>query len=129
MVDENASLHQMRFMVADKARNAALLETMIIEFESLCDLLARQIAAEELRTRINDPRHVAYSPLATAVALRRDNLRTSAGDARVRLQGVRRELDELTAKLWELEEHRSYWKPEAAPIEQKPSMVNGSSSV
>jgi flagellar FliJ protein len=98
MVDENASLRQMRFMVADKARNAALLETMIIEFESLCDLLARQIAAEELRTRINDPRHVAYSPLATAVALRRDNLRNSAGDARVRLQGVRRELDEMTAK-------------------------------
>ena len=47
----------------------------------------------------------------------------------MRLQGVRRELDAMTAKLWELEEHRAYWKPEAAPIEQKPSMVNGSSSV
>lgn len=123
MVEENASLRQMRFMVAEKARNAALLETMIIDFESMCDLLARQIAAEELRTRIKDPRHVAYSPLATAVALRRDNLRTSAGDAKVRLQGVRRELDELTAKLWELEERRSYWKPECTP------MVNGTSSV
>ena len=123
MVEENASLRQMQFMVAEKARNAASLETMIIDFESMSDLLARQIAAEELRTRINDPRHVAYSPLATAVALRRDNLRTSAGDAKVRLQGVRRELDELTAKLWELEEHRSYWKPERTP------MVNGTSSV
>lgn len=129
MVVENALVRQMRCIVAEKARNASLLETMIIEFENMSQRLAREIAAEEVRTRINDPRHVAYSPLATAVALRRDNLRTSAGDARVRLQGVRRELDELTAKLWELEEHRSYWKPEAAPIEQKPSMVNGSSSV
>ena len=123
MVEENASLRQMRFMVAEKARNAALLETMIADFESMSDLLARQIAAEELRTRINDPRHIAYSPLATAVALRRDNMRTSAGDAKVRLQGVKRELDELTAKLWELEEHRSYWKPEGT------AMVNGTSSV
>lgn len=129
MIEEHASLRQMRFVVAEKARNAALLETMIVDFESMCDLLARQIAAEELRTRISDPRHVAYSPLARAVALRRDNLRTSAGEARARLQGVRRELDELTAKLCELEERLSYWKRGSAPSGQKSSMVNGSSRV
>ena len=114
MVEENALVRQMRCIVAEKARNASLLETMIIDFEVLSYRLAEEIAAEVVRTRIKDPRHVAYSPLATAVALRRSNLLTSAQEAKVRLTVVRREFDEATGKLREVEENLAYWLPESA---------------
>ena len=42
MVEENALVRQMRCIVAEKARNASLLETLIIEFEAcLTGLLKR----------------------------------------------------------------------------------------
>ena len=114
MVEENALVRQMRCVVAEKARNASLLDTLIIEFERLSNRLAQEVAAEEVRTGIKDPRHVAYSPLATAVALRRSKLLTSAQEAKVRLTAIRRELDEATAKLREVEENLAYWLPESA---------------
>jgi flagellar protein FliJ len=114
MAEENVLVRQTRCIVAEKARNAASLETMIIDFEILSCRLAEEIAAEVARTGIKDPRHVAYSPLATAVGLRRSNLLTSAQDAKVRLTAVRRELDEATAKLREVEESLGYWLSESA---------------
>ena len=114
MVKENALVRQMRCVVAEKARNASLLDTLIIEFERMSNRLAQEVAAEEVRTGIKDPRHVAYSPLATAVALRRSKLLTSAQEAKVRLTAIRRELDEATAKLREVEENLAYWLPESA---------------
>ena len=42
MVEENALVRQMRCIVAEKARNASLLETMIIEFEDMSYRLARR---------------------------------------------------------------------------------------
>ena len=114
MVEENALVRQMRCIVAEKARNASLLDTLIIEFARMSNRLAQEVAAEEVRTGIKDPRHVAYSPLATAVALRRSKLLTSAQEAKVRLTAIRRELDEVTAKLREVEENLAYWLPESA---------------
>jgi hypothetical protein len=114
MVVENALVRQMRCIVAEKARNVSLLETMIIDFEVLSYRLAEEIAAEVARTRVKDPRHVAYSPLATAVALRRSNLLASAQEAKVRLTAVRRELDEATGKLREVEENLAYWSADRA---------------
>ena len=114
MVEENALVRQMRCIVAEKARNASLLDTLIIEFERMSNRLAQEVAAEEVRTGIKDPRHVAYSPLATAVALRRSKLLTSAQEAKVRLTAIRRELDEATAKWREVEENLAYWLPESA---------------
>ena len=114
MVKENALVRQLRCIVAEKARNASLLETMIIDFEVLSCRLSEEIAAEVTRTRIKDPRHFAYSPLATADALRRSNLLTSAQDAKVLLTAVRRELDEATTKLREVEESLGYWLSESA---------------
>ena len=51
------------------ARKIELLETMIGEFTHTAASLAREIAIEEERTRINDPTHVAYSTLAKALAV------------------------------------------------------------
>ena len=79
------------------ARKAQLLETMIREFKSTAANLERAIAIEEERTRIKDPNHVAYSTLATALAMRRGKLLMSAADAELRLLAARREVDEATA--------------------------------
>jgi flagellar protein FliJ len=84
--------------VADiMAQKVELLETMIREFRSTAANLAGEILAEEERTRIKDPTHVAYSTLATALAVRRGNLLMSAADVEMRLPEARRQLDEARA--------------------------------
>jgi flagellar protein FliJ len=84
--------------VADiREQKIELLETMIREFRSTAVNLAGEIAAEEERTRIKDPTHVAYSTLAKALAARRGNLLLSAADVETRLLEARRQLDEARA--------------------------------
>jgi flagellar protein FliJ len=81
--------------VADvMARKVELLKTMICEFTSTATRLAREIEAEEERSRIKDPTHVAYSTLAKALAIRRGNLLVSAADAEVMLLEAQCRLDE-----------------------------------
>ena len=82
---------------AEKARKIELLEAMIRDFTSTAAGLAREIVAEEERTRIKDPNHVAYSTLATALAMRRGKLLMSAAAVEVGLLATRREVDEATA--------------------------------
>jgi len=92
-----------RFEAAGKARRVALLETMIHDFADLAVDLARQIAAEEQRTRIKDAADVAYSTFAKATALRRRNLLISVADLQPRLDAAKRELYQVTAQLGDLE--------------------------
>ena len=81
--------------VADvMARKVELLRTMIREFTSTAASLAREIEAEEERSRIKDPAHVAYSTLAKALALRRGNLLKSAADVEMRVIEAQCTLDE-----------------------------------
>ena len=70
---------------------------MIRDFTSTAANLARVIGAEEERSRIRDPNHVAYSTLAKARAMRRGKLIMSVADAEMRLLAARREVDEATA--------------------------------
>ena len=84
-MSEPALLRLKRFEMAQKAQRVSLLETMVRDFENLALDLAQQIADEEERTRIRDPRHVAYSTFATAAALRRNNLLVSMADLRSKL--------------------------------------------
>ena len=91
-------LHMVNGIADILARKVELLETMIREFTSTAANLARDIAIEEERTRIKEPTHVAYSTLAKALAVRRDNLLMSAADAETRLLEARRELDEARAR-------------------------------
>jgi hypothetical protein len=88
-----------RFEVEEKARKVADLELMIQEFERMADDLNRQIVTEEERTGVKDSRHFAYSMFAKAAALRRDNLRTSAGDLKAKLAAAIAERDEARANL------------------------------
>ena len=92
-----------RFEITEKARKVASLEAMVIDFEHMALELARQISAEEERTGVKNPAHVAYSTLAKATALRRANLLNSAADLRAKLDMARRELEEAEAELRGLE--------------------------
>ncbi len=97
MVNEATTPRQTRFDITEKTRKVELLETMIRDFTNTAANLAREIGAEEERTRIKDPHHVAYSMLAKALAMRLGKLLMSTADAEMRLLAARREVDEATA--------------------------------
>ena len=97
MVNQATTPRHTRFDIAETMRKVELLETMICDFRSTAANLAREIGAEEERTRIKDPNHVAYSTLAKALAMRRGKLLMSAAAAEMRLLAARREVDEATA--------------------------------
>jgi flagellar FliJ protein len=73
-------------------RQIAQIEAMIADFDGMAATLENEIEAEETRTGIRDLAHVAYSILATATIVRRDNLRCTA-------TGLRDELAVAMAKL------------------------------
>lgn len=103
MKSRESGLRAKRFEVAEKARKAADLESMIRDFEGMALDLARQISAEEERTGVKDPEHFAYSTFAKAVVQRRDNLITSVEDLRAKLELARRDHEVAQEELQRLE--------------------------
>jgi hypothetical protein len=88
-----------RFEADEKARKVSELEQMIREFETVAMDLDRQIKAEEERTGVRDAAHFAYSTFAKSAAQRRDNLRASATELRVKLEAAVKDRDEAAAQL------------------------------
>jgi flagellar FliJ protein len=82
-----------RFEADEKARNIADLEHVVRALEGMASDLDRQIKAEEARTGVNDPAHLAYSTFAKSASQRRNNLRASAEVLMVELEKVQREDD------------------------------------
>jgi len=101
-------LRQKQFEVNENETKVALLKTMIRDFDNVIGQLEQQIAAEEERTRIKDPRHPAYSMFAKAAAKRRQNLLISVAHIRSMLDVAKREFDQLTAQLSDLEPIHNY---------------------
>lgn len=99
MKPRESVLRLKRFDAAEKARKVADLESMIREFEQMAVDLDRQIANEEDRTGIRDPRHFSYSTFAKAAAQRRDNLRTSIDDLRAKLAVAQKDRDDALETL------------------------------
>lgn len=56
------------------------IETLIAEFSAQRSDLLHQITAEEDRSKQTDPTHFAYSPLATSLRARIENLDQSIAD-------------------------------------------------
>jgi flagellar FliJ protein len=73
------------FVTAASRRRVAQTRSMIADFERLAAELDREVRAEEDRTGNHDPRHFAYSTVAKAASLRRDNLMHSIGQLRIQL--------------------------------------------
>jgi len=89
--------------VSEKEIKVVLLRTMIGDFDSMIGRLEEQITAEEDRTRIKDPRHPAYSIFAKAAAKRRQNLLISVAHTRSMFEVAKREFDQVTAQLHDLQ--------------------------
>jgi len=100
-------LRQKQFEVNEKETKVALLRSMIRDFDNVIGQLERQIAAEEGRTKIKDAQHPAYSMFAKAAAKRRQNLLVSVAHTRSMLDVAKREFDQVTAQLSDLEPIRN----------------------
>ena len=88
-----------RFQVEEKRRRVRQIELMVAEFTRICDDLEREIANEEKRAGISDPRHFAYPTYARAAAGRRDNLKSSIVELTAQLEEARAAMDEAQAEL------------------------------
>jgi len=93
MKARETALRLKRFELDEKARKVSDLEHMIREFENIAADLDRQIHAEEDRTGVKDTKHFAYSTFAKSATLRRDNLRASIAELRVKLDAAQQEFD------------------------------------
>ena len=75
-------------------RQVAQIEAMITDLDGMVATLENEIEAEQKRTGIRDPAHVAYSILAKATMLRRDNLKRT-------VTGLKDQLAAATVRLAE----------------------------
>ena len=80
-----AQVRLTNFEIAACRRRVMQTRSMIVDFERLSAELDREVRAEEERTGIHDPRHFAYSTVAKASSLRRDNLMNSIAQLKVQL--------------------------------------------
>ena len=99
MKSRDTALRLKRFEADEKARKVADLEYMIRDFETMAADLDRQIQAEEDRTGVKDKSHFAYSTYAKSAVQRRDNLRSSAGELRAKLQAALKERDDAAEQV------------------------------
>jgi len=93
------AVRRKRFEANEKARKVAELEHTIREFEGMANDLARQVKADEERTRVKGPAHFAYSTFARSASQRRDNLRASVSGLMAKLEAAQRERDEVLEQL------------------------------
>lgn len=99
MKARETALRLKRFELNERSRKVADLELMIREFETIASDLDRQIRAEEDRTGVKDAKHFAYSTFAKSAALRRDNLRASISELRVKLEAAQQDYDDAKQQL------------------------------
>lgn len=99
MKPRETALRLKRFEADEKARKVADIELMIREFEAIASDLDRQIQAEEERTGIKDPAHFSYSTFAKSASARRENLRSSAGELKLKLEAAIKDRDEAADQL------------------------------
>jgi hypothetical protein len=79
-------------------RRLAQIELLVAEMKNSIRNFDIDIKAEEQRTRISDPRHVAYSTLAMAATQRRDNLKRTVAELEERLATMRQDAEAQTSR-------------------------------
>lgn len=94
-----AQLRLTNFETAACRRRIVQTRTMIADFERLAAELDCEVRAEEDRTGIHDPRHFAYSTVAKAAGLRRDNLMHSIAQLKIQLDTAHADLEAALEKL------------------------------
>jgi len=92
-----------RFQLEEKRRRVRQIEMTVAEFTRMCAELDREIANEEKRTGITDPRHFAYPTYARAASVRRDNLRRSIAELMGQIAEAKAAEEEAQAELLKFE--------------------------
>ena len=92
-----------RFQLEERRRRVRQIELMMAEFARMSGELDREIANEEKRAGISDPRHFAYPTYARAASTRRDNLKSSIAELTAQLEEAKAAQDEAQAELVKVE--------------------------
>lgn len=99
MKSRNTLICLKKFQLAEKIRKVAQIEAMIADFRRIANDLELEIAAEEVRAGIHDPAHFAYPTYAKAALTRRENLKRSADELVLQLEGTKAALQESFEEL------------------------------
>jgi flagellar export protein FliJ len=99
MKPRNTLICLKKFQLTEKIRKVAQIEAMIADFRRIANDLELEIAAEEVRAGIHDPAHFAYPTYAKAAITRRDNLKRSADELALQLEGTKATLQESFEEL------------------------------
>ena len=91
------------FLVEERRRDAGQMEAMIASLEVRLAELQGQIEAEEKRTGIFDATQCAYSPLAKAAIVQRENLRRSIEALKSNLDSANQALSVAMEELKDIE--------------------------
>jgi flagellar protein FliJ len=106
-----------RFQLEEKRRRVRQIEMMVAEFTRMSAELDREIASEEKRAGITDPRHFAYPTYARAASVRRDNLKSSIAELATQIEEAQAAQEEAQAELLKFEALESRDKANDRPIE------------
>ena len=106
-----------RFQLEEKRRRVRQIDLMVAEFARISGELDREIANEEKRAGISDPRHFAYPTYARAASARRDNLKSSITELTAQLEEARIAQDDAQAELVKAEALESRDKGNERPID------------
>jgi hypothetical protein len=114
-MDSQAALFRLKeFQIDGHRRKVAQIHTMIAEFELLAGELDREIRAEQDRTGIHDPAHFAYSTYARAASQRRDNLKRSTFELKLKLDDAKKALGEVIVEMVALPDERRRMRTQAS---------------
>jgi len=115
-----------KFQVDEKRRKVAQIESMIADFDRMAVDLEREIRVEQERAGIHDPSHFAYPTYAKAANQRRENIKRSADELKVQLDGAKDALAEAFEELKKVEllDERDQMRERAAEEEQERSDVD-----
>jgi hypothetical protein len=75
-----------RFRLVEAQRRVAQIESMIARLKRQSSELEQDLNLEHNRTKISDPQHFAYSPLAKSILQRHENLKRSIQGFEVKLE-------------------------------------------
>ena len=85
MRSKDTLLRLQRFRFEEKRRQLCEIELMIADFRRKQDELDQQIAIEEGKNGVTDPRHFNYSTTAKSIRARRENMARSMDDLKTQL--------------------------------------------
>jgi len=96
------ALRRSRFHLSKTTQRVSDLRTAIADMERTLGALSNFIGAEEVRTRISDIKHVAYSTAAIAAMQRSARIRASIANLKLQYDVAVRERDRARGTLFTL---------------------------